>query len=232
MRSDSRGDTLKRITKAALGGLAGCALVLGATQLASGESAVLEYNYTWENKDVVDLRPGEATPTEPHATTFDAAFGSLRIKVTPEAITSFKLRIEGVETSSVIDGVATSTVGTTFGAHLHTDPCDVATPSTATQPGGPHYNHDSVLGTDPIEINTNTEAWFNLVPNANGVAIADIAAPFVPDDSILSLRTNQILGDMSVVIHERATNPLTGGAGLRQVCLPLKVSQWNPAPSE
>jgi hypothetical protein len=231
MQSDSRGDTLKRITKAALGGLAGCALVLGATQVASSESAVLEYNYTWENKDVVDLRAGEAA-TEPHATTFDAAFGSLRIKVTPEAITSFKLRIEGVATSAVIDGVETSTVGTTFGAHLHTDPCDVKTPSTALQPGGPHYNHDSVLGNDPIEINTNTEAWFDLVPNANGVATADISAPFVPDDSILSARTNQILGDMSVVIHERATDPLNGGAGLRQVCLPLKASQWNPVPTE
>ncbi len=30
------GDTLRRITKAALGGLAGCALVLGGTQVASG----------------------------------------------------------------------------------------------------------------------------------------------------------------------------------------------------
>ena len=221
---------MRRITKAALGGVAGCALILGATQVASSESAVLEYNYTWENKDVVDLRSGEAT--EPHATTFDAAFGSLRIKVTPEAITSFKLRIEGIATSSIIDGVETSTVGTTFGAHLHTDPCNVRTPWDAAQPGGPHYNHDSVLGNDPIEINTNTEAWFDLVPNANGVATADISAPFVPDDSILSEKTNQILGDMSVVIHEKATNPATGGAGQRQVCLPLKASQWNPVPTE
>ena len=36
MQSDSRGDTVRRITKAALGGLAGCALVLGGTQAASG----------------------------------------------------------------------------------------------------------------------------------------------------------------------------------------------------
>ena len=36
MHLTSRGDTLRRITKAALGGLAGCALVLGGTQVAVG----------------------------------------------------------------------------------------------------------------------------------------------------------------------------------------------------
>ena len=34
--SDFSGETVRRITKAALGGLAGCALVLGGTQAASG----------------------------------------------------------------------------------------------------------------------------------------------------------------------------------------------------
>src|SRR5688500_13281903 len=103
---------MRRITKAALGGLAGCALVLGGTQMASG-GAVEEYNYS---DDLVDLRTGEVDPAgnpDPHRTTFDNGSGTLRIKETPEAGTDFKLRV---------DGIATSAAGTEFGAHLHTGP--------------------------------------------------------------------------------------------------------------
>jgi Cu-Zn family superoxide dismutase len=188
--------------------------------MASGESAVLEYNYG--RAKLVDLNLGDATLEDPHATTFDDAYGTLRIKVNPENVTSFKLRV---------DGIATSAAGTTFGAHLHTDPCDVVGKGGL---GGPHYNHDFVLGNVPNRVSTKTEAWFDLVPNDNGVATEDISAPFVPDDSIvvqLGL-INQIPGYMSVVIHAQPTNPVTGGAGLRQACLPLSVPDWGPAPTE
>jgi hypothetical protein len=223
--SDSRGDTLRRITKAALGSLAGCALVLGGTQLASGDSAVLEYSY--DRAPLVDLRDGEPTAADPYVKTFDNAYGELRIKTTPTVVTSFKLRVDGIATSVVVDGITTSVVGRTFGAHLHTDPCDVVGTGGL---GGPHYNHDFVLGTPPIEISPDTEGWLDLAPNANGVATVDISAPFVPDDSKLFPLFplfNQTPGDMSIVIHEKATNPIGGGAGLRQACLDLSVPQWD-----
>jgi Cu/Zn superoxide dismutase len=227
---------MRRITKAALGGLAGCALVLGGTQMASG-GAVEEYNYS----GLVDLRTGEVDPTgapDPHRTTFDDASASLRIKVDPDDVTSFKLRV---------DGIATSAAGTIFGAHLHTGPCEEDSGPKA----GPHYNHDvavhgKTLPTaanptplNPAEISTNTEAWFDVVPSDNGLATSNISVRFVPDDSLLADIGSP--GVMSVVIHELSTNTapnipnpgqFTGGAGLRQACLPLLVPQWNPAPIE
>jgi hypothetical protein len=213
---------LRRITKAALGGLAGCALVLGATQVASGESVVDYFNF--ERTKLVDLRPGLlATPGDPHATTFDAAYAELRIKQYPIGETSFKLRV---------DGIATSAAGTTFGAHLHTDPCHIVGKGGL---GGPHYNHDFILGNVPNTVSPKTEAWFDLVPNDIGVATSNIWAPFVPDDSQLELAEliNQTRGHLSVVIHEKSTNtdPMlgtVGGAGLRQACLPLQVPEWGP----
>ena len=70
MQSDSRGDTLKRITKAALGGLAGCALVLGGTQAASGAlSEILRIH----EDDLADLL------MEPTAGPLDSAKATITI---------------------------------------------------------------------------------------------------------------------------------------------------------
>jgi Cu/Zn superoxide dismutase len=226
---------LRSITKAALGGLAGCALVLGGTQMASG-GAVEEYNYS---ANLVDLRTGDVDLTgapDPHRTTFDDASGTLRIKEYPDGVTSYKLRI---------DGIATSAAGTIFGAHLHTGPCEEGFGTKA----GPHYNHDVAahgktlptkdvpLPPNPAEISSNTETWFDVVPSDNGLATSNVSVPFVPDDSLLADLVTQSPGVMSVVIHEFPTNTapdtptvgqFTGGAGLRQACLPLPVSQWAP----
>ena len=205
---------MRRITKAALGGVAGCALVLGATQVASG-SAVEEYNY--EKVDLVDIRPLPVTPEDPDAETFDNAIATLRIKEYPESGTaSFKLRVEDI---------ATSAAGRTFGAHLHTDPCHIV--GTGGR-AGPHYNHDVVTGdVVPARISSETEVWFDLVPSDNGVATANITVPFAPDDSELILPlTNQISGDMAVIIHALPTNSGSGAAGFRQACMPLPAPQW------
>src|SRR5688500_17926306 len=104
MQSDSRGGTLKRITKAAFGGLASCALVLGGAQAANALSAVEEYNYSGE---LADLQPTTSGP-------LDGAEAKLRIKETPVAGTGFKLEVDGIDPS--VKGVV-------YGAHLHTGEC-------------------------------------------------------------------------------------------------------------
>jgi Cu/Zn superoxide dismutase len=202
MQSDSRGDTLRRVTKAALGGVAGCALVLGGTQLASGLSSLIT-NYPYEG-DVVNL---------PAAGAFDHASAALTVKVAPEG-TDFKVDFTGIDVTALEPYPDEDA----FGAHLHTGVCNKKDASKA----GPHYNHEVVaLGYSvaEAEISPNTEVWFNLVPNADGDATDSAFVPFVPVDPD---------GVMSIVVHVDPTNTTTGGAGARQACFPLDVSDWAP----
>jgi Cu-Zn family superoxide dismutase len=203
---------LRRITKAALGGLAGCALVLGGTQAAI--SAVSYFPYPEE--ELVDL---------PAAGPFDGASATLRLKTSPTG-TNFKLEVSDI---------ATSAEGDLFGAHLHTYACNEAPPPGepgAGQLGGPHYNDEVVVGgkafPKPGEVPSETiakvsypetEVWFSFVPNAHGDATADATVPFVPVDPD---------SKMSIVVHLLATDPATGLAGGRQACFPLDVSQVFP----
>jgi Cu/Zn superoxide dismutase len=197
---------LKRITKAALGGLAGCALVLGGTQAATGALFIEEYNYPSIN--VVDLQQDGGS--------FDGATATLRVRLTP-SVSTFKL---------TLSGVAPAAAGTEFGAHLHTDECvegdfGDSNADPVIKPGlkaGPHYNHTKILG-DPVVISPKTEVWFDIVSDENGTTSYQAAVPFVPVDPD---------GTMSVVIHVLSTNPATGGAGDRQACVPLNVSEWAP----
>jgi superoxide dismutase, Cu-Zn family len=212
MQSDSRGDTLKRITKAALGGLAGCALVLGGTQAAT---SAVEY-FPYPEEELVDLpAPGP----------FDGASATMRLKVSGTG-TNFKLEV---------NDIATSAEGDVFGAHLHTYACDEVPPPGepgAGQLGGPHYNDEVVVGGKAFpkpgevpsetiaKVSSETEVWFSFVPNAHGDATDDATVPFVPVDPD---------SKMSIVVHLLPTNtdPLlgpVGGAGLRQACFPLSVS--------
>jgi hypothetical protein len=204
MQSDSRGDTLKRITKAALGGLAGCALVLGGTQAAM--SAVSYFPYPEE--ELVDL---------PVAGPFDGASATLRLKVSGTG-TNFKLEVSDIDLSAA---------GATFGAHLHTGVCDKTDATLA----GPHYNDEVVVGGKAFpkpgdlpsetiaEVSPETEVWFSFVPNAHGDATDDATVPFVPVDPD---------SKMSIVVHLLPTDPNNGTAGLRQACFPLDVSQVFP----
>jgi Cu/Zn superoxide dismutase len=212
---------VRRITKAALGGFAGCALVLGATQAANGDSANM--TYLLERAPTGDFQEA--------AGPFDLAKGTLRVSQAPDdAATGFKLTVEDIE------GAAP---GQEFGAHLHTGPCvDKDYDGIVTNPvpggkAGPHYNHDVAahgktlptaqvpLPPNPAEISRNTEVWFDLVPNDHGEATDDTKVNFVPLDLEL------IPGQMSIVIHVSPTNPATGGAGARQACFSvLTPSDW------
>jgi hypothetical protein len=62
------------------------------------------------------------------------------------------------------------------------------------------------------------EVWFTVVPNEHGEAFDQTKVPYVPEDPDGN-------GIMSIVIHRDATEPVGGGAGPREVCLPL-VTTW------
>ena len=93
MQSDSRGDTLRRITKAALGGLAGCALVLGGTGVASGE--------------LLDILKIHRDSNDVNAST--VALDSAKAKITIDKgtdsegreNTTFAIRVTGIDVSGI-----------------------------------------------------------------------------------------------------------------------------------
>jgi Cu/Zn superoxide dismutase len=207
-----RGGTVRRITKAALGGFAGFALIIGAAQVANAD---LEAKY-WFRDTLTDLLTADGP--------FDSAKAKITIAEKTKGTTTFRIRIRGIDPSIA---------GTTLGSHLHTGPCvegDFGTPAAdgvpAVIPGaqaGPHYNNDVATGHTPVTIGPDTEVWFGLVPDEEGIASDETTVPFVPTDAD---------GVMSVVVHVLPTNPNDGKAGDRQACFPLSVPQWVPAATE
>jgi hypothetical protein len=207
---------LRRTTKAALGGLAGCALVLGGTGVASGldNLRILE-----------DARVLHADKM------LDDAKANITITKATDS-TAFSIRVTGIDVS----GIDFSKPVPPLGSHLHTGKCVKG--NLGGSEAGPHYNHDVHFyhkafpnpATQPpsdtvADVSPDTEVWFDLVPDEEGMAYDQTTVPFVPVDSD---------GVMSVVVHVAPTNPDTGLAGLRQACFPLDVSQTfaTPPPAE
>lgn len=143
--------TVRRIAKAAVGGLAGCALVLGGTQAASG--ALVEKN--WVRDKVRDL----VTDSGP----FDSAKTRITIAEKTDGSTTFRIRVRKIDTSYEVPSGG-------FGSHLHTGPCveDDFGPPPGMQAEG-HYNHNVVKGL-PANIGRDTEVWCDPVPDQEGVA--------------------------------------------------------------
>jgi Cu/Zn superoxide dismutase len=212
---------VRRFIRVALGGLAGCALILGASQAANGDSANMTYPI--QNAEIGDFQEAIGP--------FDEATGTLRVMQAPDdAATGFKLTVNGIDPSAA---------GKEFGAHLHIGPCidgDYDGIPTNPVPGGkagPHYNHDAALGL-PLAVNPQTEVWFNLVPSDHGDATDDTKVNFVPRDA----NPDFIPGKMSIVIHVLPTNtefgiPTAGKpagyAGDRQACFKLLTpNNWVP----
>jgi Cu/Zn superoxide dismutase len=208
---------LRRITKAALGGLAGCALVLGGTQAASGALSDLLKIQSWGE----DL-----------ATSTEDPFDSARTKIVINEGT-------GTTTFTIkITGIGPSAFGQLLGAHLHTGRCLENTGPAA----GPHYNHQAAFGDTTPDVNTDTEVWFNLVANEEDGTASDVTTvPFVPVDSVATdlgvpaLGVPPSPGEMSVVVHVLPTNTrlnypndpgAVGFAGPRQACFPVLVPEW------
>jgi hypothetical protein len=194
---------MRRITKAALGGLAGSALVFGTMQAANGASTET-YKYTGGLRDV---RAG--------AGAYDSTHAKVTIVQRDTVSTKFSIKITGIDISAS---------GEKVGAHLHIGPCVEGDGDAA----GRHYNSQMVpAGTLTVyadaEKNSDTEVWFDLVPSKeDGAASFTSTVPFVPKD---------VDGVMSIVVHIEPTQPDTGFANSRQACFPLSVPQWIPEPT-
>jgi Cu/Zn superoxide dismutase len=207
---------VRRITKAAVSGFAGCALILGVSQAANSDSGNM--TYLLEKAPIGDFQedPGP----------FDGAKGTLRVSQAPDdTATGFKLTVDGIDEAAA---------GQEFGAHLHTGPCvneDYANPDIGKAAGslaGPHYKHGVAPSLEEVEV------WFDFIPNDHGVATDDTKKNFVPVDSSLNP------GEMSIVIHVLPTNtefgvPTAGQpvgyAGARQACFRLLTPDWVPKPA-
>jgi hypothetical protein len=178
---------VRRITKAALGGLAGCALALGATQAANGDSVLRQVF----SDNVRDLdKTGTASPATTGA--FDSAEAQLKVTEIPDGNTSFSIRVKNIDVKFADQ---------TFVSHLHTGDCQ-----ENNAPGTEGHYQDK----DPGLMYPKNEVWFQLTPDADGVAVDRTVVPFLPpqDDGV-----------MSIVIHSNVT-------GAKEVCLPL--NPWAP----
>jgi Cu/Zn superoxide dismutase len=165
---------LRRITKAALGGLAGCALVLGATQGAAG---AVESTYDFARR-LIDVQAAEGA--------FDSAKAKLWITETADG-SEFRIQVDEINPLvQVPDGG--------FGAHLHTGSCEKY--DIGGLQAGPHYQHVEGGG-----INRKNEMWFDLEVE-NGTAIDDTFVPFKVDPGaqmeravvIHALATDEVTG--------------------------------------
>jgi hypothetical protein len=147
---------VRRITKAALGGLAGSALMLGGIQAASGDviKKIIEVS------PLVDLDKGTTALDQPDTK------ATLRIIPAPDgAATSFKLQVTGID----------APVGSVFGAHLHVGKC-VEPTLLVPNPVGPHYKANDKPASPENEV------WFDLVVNDQGEATDDTKVLFRPTD--------------------------------------------------
>jgi hypothetical protein len=203
LASDSRGDTLRRITKAALGGLAGCALVLGGTQLASGETLLQQVFPGW----LADLDTDGPVPPNVTTGAFDSAKAKLKVVETTDGETTFSLEVRDINGYD----------GQEFGSHLHVGPC---VPGNGPAARG-HYTNADLDADLPLK---EREIWFEVVPN-NGVAFDEAVVRYVPkdDDGIMSIVIHALPTNTEYGIPT-ADQP-EGYAGAREVCLPL-VTTW------
>jgi Cu-Zn family superoxide dismutase len=183
---------LRRITKAAIGGLAGCALALGGVQAASGESFLRQLF----SDNLTDLDKDGAFTAPVTTGAFDLATADLKVTESEDGTrTTFWIRVKGIDLDFA---------GKTFGSHLHTGPC------TGDYGGvSGHYNDDPSNQTQqPLR---DREVWFDLIPNEDGVAVDKTVRPF----------PNPVVDGMSIVIHAQETDETSGIAGPKEVCLPL-----------
>jgi hypothetical protein len=182
-----------------LGGIAGSALILGATQVATGESKHVTYSYPLSS--LTDLRPAHDNGP------LDGASAQLRIIESPDEGTGFILRVTGIDRSWE---------GHDFGAHLHVGSCEtpeiLTTSPTITYSNGTGGHYGDKYLTFP-----ENEVWFDLVPDEEGVANDETWVPFVPVDELPS--------GMSIVIH-RESAALPTSQSPKEACLPVNVDSW------
>ena len=174
------------ILKPTRGGLA--ALLVAATAVVltgapTAANADTGARVVTANAALTDLSPGTVDPT-------DGASARL-----------VAVGVDGYGTRAVlvVTGMDPSSVGATFGAHVHTGPCLPGQPAAA----GPHYNAGGPSSRQ-------SEVWLDFTVLPGGVGIGRASVPFTIPDG----------GAGSVVIHRLPTDA-TGAAGPRLACLPV-----------
>jgi Cu/Zn superoxide dismutase len=156
---------------------------------------------------LADLEPDNVGPLGQTMTgAFDSAKAKLQVIEHSNGKTTFSLEVEE------IDGFA----GREFGSHLHTGPCKPGEPLAASG----HYTNPDLDPDLPLE---EREIWFKVIPDKDGVAAYETVVSYVPKD------VDGDGGAMSIVIHRDPTNTdpalgIVGGAGPREVCLPLETT--------
>ena len=123
------------MTKAALGGLAGCALIIGATQSAGSVEGLTTYSFAGPLRDL-------QTGTD---SAFESARAQVKITETADGTWTWWIRIRGIE---YVEGIE-------YHSHLHVGACVEDSGDSA----GPHYNNTGGAAS-PV-----TEVWFELAPN-------------------------------------------------------------------
>jgi hypothetical protein len=166
-------------------------------QAANGEAMLQQVFPGW----LTDLDPDGVVPPNITTGAFDSAKAKLKVVESSDGTSTFSLEVRGIDPS--FDG-------RTFGSHLHTASCTAGTPLA-----GPHYTKPGWQLGLPLE---EWEVWFTVTPE-NGKAFDQTEVDHVPKD-----QGPPDGGIMSIVIHTGTTNPDTGLAGPREVCLPLATT--------
>lgn len=156
--------------------------VVAAAAVVAGGSGVLAGG-TAARSTGPDHAYGEANPLA------DAG-AAVQVVKTASGTTKFVLQVHGVDAAA----------GTTFGAHVHQNPCGVSGADA-----GPHYQHVGAPGS--LE---DREVWLDFTVNAAGNGHAQTTRSWTIDDT----------SPRSVIIHQLPTAP-DGAAGPRLACIDL-----------
>jgi Cu-Zn family superoxide dismutase len=173
--------TRKAVLVAVSAGLVMAGVTLASTGLASaGKGNSLTIG---EGPDFVYV-PGSLSSARATVTAASLGGGNSQIAIA----------VEGIDAPA----------GTTFGAHVHVNPCgDLEQGGGAS---GPHYYSEAASG--PLK---NHEVWLDFTVNANGSGHAVATRHFEVSD-----RANR-----SVIIHVMGTEHGSGAAGARLACIDL-----------
>ena len=93
--------------------------------------------------------------------------------------TTFAIRVTGIDPT-----IDPTIVGKTLGTHLHIGPCvegDAVRLCPADKPG--HITTMTWLSVNSKTISRDTEVWFDLVPDEEGMAYDSTTVPFGPIDA-------------------------------------------------
>jgi hypothetical protein len=154
---------MRRITKAALGAVAGCALALGGMQAASGETLLQQVFPGW----LTDLDTNGSPAT---TGAFDSAKAKLKVIEASDGNTTFSLEVREIDPSFKEQ---------IFVSHLHTGGCAIDNPTGTSG----HYQ-----ATKPNLVYPANEVWFHLEVDKDGDAVDQTTVPFVPnDDGVMSI---------------------------------------------